>query len=72
MTYEKQVGREWAKIDLEIEYWEYQANIDEPETYDEGFLVIEDGHCIDFDGCGILPELVIDLLQQHNIDCTEL
>lgn len=72
MTHEKQVGREWASIDLDFECWEYHSNIEHPETYKEGCLVIEDGKCIDYDGCFELPELVVDLLQQYNIDCSEL
>lgn len=64
---------EWAKINIgEDSYYEYQEDLDDEETYFEGYLLIEDKVCIDYDGCYELPQLVKNLLTANGINCSEI
>ena len=61
-------GNTWAKIDLSDGDWEYQEDIDDDETYENGLLIIDDhGVIIDYDGCYELPKEVLDLIEDNFI-----
>lgn len=59
---------EWAKLNLKDECWEYQADLNDEETYDEGEIIIEDGIIIDYDGCYELPKLIQEIIKKNNIE----
>lgn len=58
---------EWARLDLKEGFWQYQEDIDDADTYECGYITVEEGVIVELFGCFELPQVIQDIIKRNNI-----